>query len=469
MKPKKESSKSISSTDKMDKLISLAKRRGFIFQSSEIYGGFGAYDYGPLGVELKNNIKRAWWRMFVLEQPDMFGIDAAIIMHPKVWEASGHLKNFSDALVDCKKCHKRFRADHILELASLKPGFDKEKENALEKMLCPECGGELTSARQFNLMFKTFIGPIEEEGSISYLRPETAGGIFTNYKNILQATRTKIPFGIAQIGKAFRNEVTTENYIFRTREFEQMEVEYFINPKNWEKYFDQWKKIMTEWCAFLGIKKENLKLHEILENDRAFYSKRTIDFEYQYPFGVKELYGLAYRTNYDLSQHQKFSGVDLTYTDPVSNEKFLPHVIEPSLGVDRSVLVALLEAYQEVDARSGEDDAKHETEVVLKLPYALAPVKVAILPLSKKEELQKVAYEIETELRKTGLMIQYDETGSIGKRYRRQDEIGTPFCVTVDFDSLTDKKVTVRDRDTMKQDRLAINELQEYLEKKLRN
>ncbi|HPI67160.1 MAG TPA: glycine--tRNA ligase [bacterium] len=455
--------------DKMDKLISLAKRRGFIFQSSEIYGGFGAYDYGPLGVELKNNIKRAWWRMFVTERPDMFGVDAAIIMHPRVWEASGHLKNFSDALVDCKKCHKRFRADHVLELENLKPGFDKEKNKEPEKMICPECGGELTAARQFNLMFKTFIGPVEEEGSVSYLRPETAGGIFTNYKNILQATRTKIPFGIAQIGKAFRNEITTENYIFRTREFEQMEVEYFIHPKNWEKSFEQWQKLMEEWCAFLGIKKENLKLHEISDNDRAFYSKRTIDFEYEYPFGVKELYGLAYRTDYDLSQHQKFSGEDLTYTDPESNEKFLPHVIEPSLGVDRSVLVALLEAYSEVAARSGEDDAKHETEVVLKLPYELAPIKVAILPLSKKEPLINLAKEIENDLRKTGLMIQYDETGSIGKRYRRQDEIGTPFCVTVDFDSLEDKKVTVRDRDTMQQERIAIEDLGECLENKLRS
>ncbi len=457
------SNRPISSSDKMEKLISLCKRRGFIFQSSEIYGGFGAYDYGPLGVELKNNIKREWRRMFVLERSDMFGVDAAIIMHPKVWEASGHLKNFSDPLVDCKKCHKRFRADHILELAEAKPFSEKVEA---DKNVCPECAGELTATRQFNLMFKTFIGPVEEESSVSYLRPETAGGIFTNFKNTLQSMRARVPFGLAQIGKAFRNEITTENYIFRTREFEQMEVEYFINPKNWEKSFEEWVEIMKKWCEFLGLKKEEVVLKEIAEADRAFYSKRTIDFEYKYPFGQKELYGLAYRTDYDLSQHQKFSGEDLTYSDPVSGEKFLPHVIEPSLGVDRSVLAVLLSAYSEVEARSGEENAKHETEVVLKLPYKLAPIKVAILPLSKKEPLAEMAKNIDKELRKN-FVVQYDETGSIGKRYRRQDEIGTPFCLTIDFDSLEDKKVTIRDRDTMKQERVAVEDLHNYLTKVL--
>lgn len=333
--------------------------------------------------------------------------------------------------------------------------------------ICPECGGELTEARNFNLMFKTFVGPVEDEGAVTYLRPETAGGIFTNFKNVVNSLRMRVPFGIAQIGKAFRNEVTTENWIYRTREFEQMEIEYFINPKNWKKYFEEWLDLMKEWCAFLGIKKENLVLHEIPDKERAFYSQRTVDFEFKYPFGTKELYGLAYRTDYDLNQHQKSSGEDLSYTDPVSGEKFMPHVIEPSLGVDRSFLVTMLEAYSEVEARSGEDDAKHEKEVVLKLPYELAPIKAAVLPLSKKEPLAKIAQQIEMNLRQVGLVVQYDETGSIGKRYRRQDEIGTPFCVTVDFDSVEDKKVTVRDRDTMEQDRVAIAELINFLRHKL--
>lgn len=447
--------------DKMDKLISLAKRRGFIFQSSEIYGGFGAYDYGPLGVELKNNIKRAWWKMFVTDRSDMFGLDASILMNPKVWEASGHLKNFSDPLVDCKKCRKRFRADHLLELNSAEPKHEKEKNNELPQT-CPECGGELTAARNFNLMLRTFIGPVEDEGAVTYLRPETAGGIFTNFKNVLNSMRARVPFGIGQIGKAFRNEITTENWIYRTREFEQMEIEYFINPKDWKKKFEEWLELMKKWCEFLGIKKENLVLREIEDKDRAFYSKRTIDFEYKYPFGQKELYGLAYRTDYDLSQHQKFSGEDLNYTDPVTGEKFLPHVIEPSLGIDRTILPVLLEAYTEMEARSGEDDAKHEKEVVLKLPYELSPIKVAVLPLSKKEPLSEMARKIEMDLRKY-FVVQYDETGSIGKRYRRQDEIGTPFCVTVDFESIEDKKVTVRDRDTMRQERIEIDGLTNYL------
>ncbi len=453
---------------KMDKLVSLCKRRGFVFPSSEIYGGLAAtYDWGPLGVELVNNIKRAWWKMFIQERPDMVGLDASIMMNPKVWEASGHVQNFSDPLVECKKCHARFRADHLLEERAASPGYDKEKPVDIKDIKCPACGGELTEAKQFNLMLKTHLGPVEDTASAVYMRPETAGGIFVNYKNVQQSMRRRIPFGIGQIGKAFRNEITVENYIFRVREFEQMEVEYFFNPKeDWHKYFDMWLDLMTRWCDRLGIKKENLIFHEIPEEERAFYSKRTIDIEFKYPFGVKELYGLAYRTDYDLTQHQKFSGEELSYLDPETNEKFIPHVIEPSLGIARSVLAALLEAYTVIEGgRSTTTEAIKEEEIMLKLPYELAPIKVAILPLSKKEPLAELAEKIAKELR-PHFMLQYDETGSIGKRYRRQDEIGTPYCVTVDFESMDDKKVTVRDRDSMKQERVAIAELKDYLKEK---
>ncbi len=454
--------------NRMDKIINLAKRRGFIFPSSEIYGGLGAtYDYGPLGVELKNNIKKAWWQMFVRERADMLGLDAAIIMHPKVWEASGHLKNFSDPLVDCKSCQRRFRADHLLEAWQAKPGYDREKPISWQEIRCPECGGELTEVRQFNLMFKTFMGPVENESATVYLRPETAGGMFVDFKNILEIYRMKIPFGLGQIGKAFRNEITTENFIFRTREFEQMEVEYFIHPKNWRESFEQWLALMKKWCHFLGIKEDHLVYHEIPDNERAFYSKRTIDIEYLYPFGQKELYGLAYRTDYDLSQHQKFSGQDLSYTDPETKEKYLPHVIEPSLGVDRSVLACLLEAYEEVKGgRTTTTEATKEEEIVLHLPKELAPVKVAVLPLSRKEKLTDLAWGISENLRQHW-NISYDETASIGRRYRRQDEIGTPYAVTIDFESPEDQAVTVRDRETMKQDRIKIAELISYLKDKL--
>jgi len=452
----------------MDKVVNLAKRRGFIFPSSEIYGGLSAaYDYGPLGVELKNNIKRAWWKIFVTSRIDMVGLDAAIIMHSKAWEASGHLQNFSDPLVDCKKCHRRFRYDHLLEDDSLEPKHDKAKPVNKKDLVCPECSGELTDVKQFNMMFKTFMGPVEDSAAVVYLRPETAGGIFVNFKNVLETQRMKLPFGIAQIGKSFRNEITTENFIFRTREFEQMEVEYFINPKDWKKYFEAWLTTMREWCEFLGLDKKDLVEVEVPDNDRAFYSKRTVDFEYKYPFGQKELYGLAYRTDYDLSQHQKFSGQDLSYTDPMTGEKFIPHVIEPSLGVDRSLLAVLLSAYTEIEGgRTTTTESKKDMEVVLKLPYQLAPIKIAVLPLSKKEPLAKLAKEILLDL-KQDFVCSYDETQAIGRRYRRQDEIGTPYCLTVDFDSLEDKKVTVRDRDTMVQDRVAISELGNYFKDKL--
>ncbi len=454
-------------TKLMEKVVNLAKARGFIYPSSEIYGGLSAsYDYGPLGVELKNNIKKAWWKMFVTDRSDMVGLDAAIIMHPKAWEASGHLDNFSDPLVECKKCHKRFRYDHLLENQSIKPKHDKAKPVDKKDLVCPECGGEITDVKQFNMMFKTFMGPVEDSASVVYLRPETAGGIFVNFKNVLDTQRMRLPFGIGQIGKAFRNEITTENFIFRTREFEQMEVEYFVNPKDWEKAFDGWLKVMRNWCLFLGLDKKDIVEQEIADKDRAFYSKRTVDFEYKFPFGQKELYGLAYRTDYDLAQHQKFSGADLSYADPVTKEKFVPHVIEPSLGVDRSVLAVLLSAYTEIEGgRSTTTESIKEKEVVLKLPYDLAPIKVAVLPLSKKDALVDLSHQILSDIKKN-FVAMYDETGSIGKRYRRQDEIGTPYCVTVDFESLEDKKVTVRDRDSMTQDRINIAELRGYLQEK---
>jgi glycyl-tRNA synthetase len=453
-----------------EKIVNLAKQRGFIYPSSEIYGGLSAaYDYGPLGVELKNNIKQAWWKMFVTSRADMVGLDSAIIMNPKAWEASGHVENFSDPLVDCKSCHRRFREDHLLEDNSLQPEYDKTKPRNRKDLKCPDCGGELTSARQFNLMLKTFLGPLEDSASTAYLRPETAGGIFVNFKNVLETMRLKLPFGIAQIGKSFRNEITTENFIFRTREFEQLEIEYFINPSVWEQYFSEWQKVMKTWCLSLGLSPDDLVEHEIAGKDRAFYSKRTIDFEYKFPFGQKELYGLAYRTDYDLTQHQKFSGQDLSYTDPISKEKFMPHVIEPSLGVDRTVLAVLCAAYTEIKGgRSTTTESNKETEVVLRLPKNLAPIKIAVLPLSKKENLSELSRNILMDLKKNWVCM-YDETTSIGKRYRRQDEIGTPYCVTIDFASLEDKKVTVRDRDTMQQDRIAASELNNYFNEKFSN
>ena len=453
-----------------DKIVNLAKQRGFIYPSSEIYGGLSAaYDYGPLGVELKNNIKQAWWKMFVSSRADMVGLDSAIIMNPKIWEASGHVENFSDPLVDCKLCHKRFREDHLLENKGIQPEYDKTKPRDRKGLKCPDCGGELTVARQFNLMLKTFLGPLEDSASVAYLRPETAGGIFVNFKNVLDTMRLKLPFGIAQVGKAFRNEITTENFIFRTREFEQLEIEYFIKAEDWQQHFSEWQKVMKEWCLFLGLSQDDLVEHEIGAKDRAFYSKRTIDFEYKFPFGQKELYGLAYRTDYDLTQHQKFSGQDLSYTDPITKEKFTPHVIEPSLGLDRTVLAVLCAAYTEVSGgRSTTTESTKEAEVVLRLPYSLAPIKIAVLPLSKKENLSELSRGILMELKKKWVAM-YDETGSIGKRYRRQDEIGTPYCVTIDFESLEDKKVTVRDRDSMQQDRVAIAELADYFNQKFIN
>lgn len=441
----------MANSDLMDKILSLSKRRGFIFPGSEIYGGLAnSWDYGPLGAEIKKNVKDEWWKRFVRGRGDVVGIDAALMMNPKVWEASGHVAGFSDPLVECKKCHERYRADQIDV-----------------KSACVTCGTKdsFTEAKQFNLMFKTFMGPSEEKANTVFLRPETAQAMFVDFKNVLDTSRKRLPFGIAQMGKAFRNEITPGNFIFRTREFEQMEIEYFVRPEEWETHFEHWLNEMKSWLKHLGVSDKKLHYVDIPDGDRAHYSKRTVDVEYEYPFGQKELYGLAYRGDFDLTQHEKASGQDLKYTNPENpKEKFLPHVIEPTWGVDRSVLVAILEAYHEEAAPTSEA-GETEVRVVMKFPKWLAPVKVAILPLSKKEELAVISKPLADELRKH-FTVDYDETQSIGKRYRRQDEIGTPFCVTVDFDSINDKKVTVRDRDTMIQERVAIDELANYLKEK---
>lgn len=448
----------------MEKIVDLCKRRGIIFPGSEIYGGLqNSWDYGPLGAELINNIKSAWWKFFVTSRPDMVGLDSTIIMSPRVWETSGHLANFTDPLVEDKVTHIRYRADHLLEEKGINvSGLTLEEMAQIikEKSIKSPEGNELTSPRQFNLMFKTYLGPTEDQGSLAYLRPELAQGMFVDFPTISRVSRKKLPFGIAQIGKVFRNEITAGNFIFRLKEFNLMEFEYFINPKNWEGVFEMWLTEMKKWFIFLGIKDEGLYYHEIPDGERAHYSKRTIDIEYKFPFGLKELNAIAYRTDYDLKNHMEKSGIDMNYTDSETGEKFIPHVIEPTFGIDRTLLAVLCSSYQEKEAPTA--DGKSEKRVVLKLPKAIAPVKVSVLPLSGKPELEKVAKGIWGELR-PHFATEYDETQSIGRRYRRQDEIGTPYCVTVDFDTLSDKAVTVRDRDTMKQDRILISELVSYL------
>ncbi|OGZ53227.1 MAG: glycine--tRNA ligase [Candidatus Ryanbacteria bacterium RIFCSPLOWO2_01_FULL_48_26] len=464
----------------MDKIISLCKRRGFVFPGSEIHGGLAnSWDYGPLGVELKNNIKQLWWNRFVHRRDDMVGIDAALIMNPKVWEASGHLKEFADPLIECRKCHSRFRMDQLEGIIVGAQEVKKflEATNTLaamsvggvhyaitDKAICPVCKVRLRDNYvppfNFNLMLKTFLGPAEETANLAYFRPETAQAMFVDFKQVLDTTRRRLPFGIAQVGKVFRNEITPGNFIFRTREFEQMEVEYFIAPpKNdteWQKHFEHWQNEMRDWLTEIGVDMKKVHEREISEEDRAFYSKRTVDFEFDYPFGRKELYGLAYRTDYDLSQHEKFSGASLKYRDPETGEEFVPHVIEPSLGVDRTILVVLLSAYHEDGER-----------VVLKLNPALAPYQAAVFPLlANKPELGKLAREIYNNLRKK-YSVAWDDRGNIGKRYYSQDEIGTPFCITVDFDSLKNGDATVRDRDTAKQERIKINELDNFLHGKI--
>lgn len=454
----------------MDKLVALCKGRGFVFPGSEIYGGLAnTWDYGPLGVELKNNVKKAWWKKFVQQNEYNVGLDSAILMNPNVWVASGHVGGFSDPLMDCKACKSRHRADNLIEDYIAKNNLDltiagwsnKQMEDfiAEKKIKCPICGNsDFTGVRQFNLMFKTFQGVTEDTVSTLYLRPETAQGIFVNFLNVQRTTRSKVPFGIGQIGKSFRNEITPGNFIFRVREFEQMELEFFCKPGTDLEWFAYWKNFCKEWLLGLGIKEENLKLRDHDPEELCFYSNATTDFEFKFPFGWGELWGVADRTDYDLNAHMKISNKSLEYTDPVTNEKYVPYVIEPSLGVERMVLALLCNAYDEEELEGG------DVRVVMHFHPAIAPYKVAILPLQKR--LSDKATDLYRTLSKK-YHCSYDEAGSIGKRYRRQDEVGTPYCITVDFDTLEDDTVTIRDRDTMEQIRLPIAELDKFLDEKL--
>ena len=431
----------------MDKLVSLAKRRGYVFQSSEIYGGTGSvWDYGPLGVELKRNIKDAWWSEMVHRRDDVEGLDAAILMHPRTWEASGHVEGFTDPLVECTNCHRRFRAD----------------SPDIEGGQCPVCGSKdgFTEPRQFNLMFKTFMGPVEEAAATVYLRPETAQGIFVNFLNVQQSARQKVPFGIAQIGKAFRNEITPGNFIFRTREFEQAEMQFFVKPGTDEEWFETWKARRMEWHKELGIRPEKLRFHEHGADELAHYAKKAFDVEYEFPFGWKEFEGIHNRTDFDLSRHQEYSGKRLEYIDPGTNERYIPWVIETSMGVDRVALVLLADAYRE-------ETVEGEERVVLALSPRLAPLKVAVFPLVKKDGLPEVAMKLHDELRRAAIPSFYDESGSIGRRYRRQDEAGTPWCVTVDGQSQEDGTVTVRDRDSLEQVRVGLDSVKGWVRERL--
>ena len=455
----------------MDKLVALCKVRGYIFSGSEIYGGLAnTWDYGPLGVEFKNNVKRAWWKKFVQESPHNVGLDSAILMNPRVWVASGHVGNFNDPLMDCKACKTRFRADQLIEDAAKKKGesvqADGWSNEAMEAYIkeqgltCPGCGkADFTSIRKFNMMFKTFQGVTEDSASEIYLRPETAQGIFVNFKNVVRSTRRKLPLGIAQVGKSFRNEITPGNFIFRTREFEQMELEFFCAPGSDEEWFTYWRGFCRDWLLSLGIKEDNLRLRDHKPEELSHYSKATTDFEFLFPFGWGELWGIANRTDFDLKQHQEHSGENMEYIDPVTNERFLPYVVEPSLGADRMALAFLCNAYEEEELEGG------DSRIVLRLHPALAPFKVAVLPL-QKNKLGDKAREVH-QLLSRRFMADYDEAGSIGKRYRRQDEAGTPYCVTVDFDTLEQGTVTVRDRDSMAQERVALSELTAYLDEKI--
>ena len=457
----------------MDKLVTLCKGRGYIFPGSEIYGGLAnTWDYGPLGVELKNNVKRAWWKKFVQENPYNVGLDAAILMNPQTWVASGHLAGFSDPLMDCRQCHERFRADKLIEDWCAENGYTLEKpidafSQAEMKAFveehdipCPTCGKhDFTDIRQFNLMFKTFQGVTEDAKNTVYLRPETAQGIFTNFVNVQRTTRRKLPFGIGQIGKSFRNEITPGNFIFRVREFEQMELEFFCKPGEDLQWFEYWRSFCRDWLLSLGMKAENLRLRDHEKDKLAFYSKATTDFEYLFPFGWGELWGVADRTDYDLKQHSEHSGKAMEYMDPMTNEKFNPYCVEPSVGVDRLVLSFLCDAYDEEQLEGG------DSRVVLHLHPALAPFKAAVMPL-QKNKLGDKAREVYAMLARH-FMVDYDETGSIGKRYRRQDEIGTPFCICVDFDTEATGNVTVRNRDTMQQDVVALDKLVDYINERI--
>lgn len=488
----------------LDKIVSLTKRRGFVFQSSEIYGGLnGCWDYGPLGVELLLNIKQEWWKTMTYRE-DIEGIDAAILMHPKVWEASGHVENFTDPMVDCKKCKSRFRIDVLAESVSQKKKqkainglenrmknpeyiqkfqtiYDRRNETMeymesafaalledpefgkmiLAELSCPQCGSRetFTSARQFNLMFKTFIGPVEDSSAVVYLRPETAQGIYVNFLNVQGSARQKLPFGIAQIGKAFRNEINTKNFLFRIREFEQMEMQYFVNPGEDKKWYDYWKQRRIEWFASLGMNRDKLRFHDHPANKLAHYAKEAADIEYEFPFGWGEIEGIHNRTNYDLSRHEQFSGKSLKYFDEETKEKIIPFIIETSAGASRSFMAFIIDAYNE-------EKVKDETRVVLKFHPRLSPIKAAVLPLVNKDGMDIIAVRIEEDLRKS-LKVFYDDKGAIGRRYRRQDEAGTPFCITVDTQTLTDNTVTVRERDSMNQERISSDRIAEYLFNKL--
>jgi len=464
----------------MDVLVSLCKRRGFIFQSSEIYGGTGAaWDYGPLGVELKNNIKRAWWRDNIHLRPDMVGLDASILMHPQVWKASGHLDHFTDPMVDCKACQHRFRADKVEEQSWIHycpatkgnkfevPAGEPCKHCNVRRSLCPDCGkGELTTPRQFNLMFKTFMGPVEEDAAVTYLRPETAQGIFVNFDNVLQSMRLKLPFGIAQIGKAFRNEITPGNFIFRTREFEQMEMQFFVKPGTENEWFETWRAERMKWVEGLGIRSEKLRWHQHGKDELAHYAADAYDIQYEFPFGWQEFEGIHNRTDFDLTNHQKHAGKKLDYLDPKTNERFIPYVVETSAGADRTTLVVLCDAYREEQVRGEEAAEGGDQRVVLKLKPSLAPLKAAVFPLVNKDGMPELAHRIHDDLRRH-FNVFYDDGGSIGRRYRRQDEAGTPYGITIDGQSTQDQTVTVRDRDTLKQDRVAAGKLVEYLTQKL--
>jgi glycyl-tRNA synthetase len=434
----------------MDKIVSLCKRRGYIFPSSEIYGGLGScWDFGPLGVELKRNVKDFWWKSMTMKRDDIEGLDASIIMHPKVWEASGHISSFTDPMIDCKTCGARFRADNM----------ETERCHKKPSKSPLECGGELTEARQFNLMFKTFMGPVEDDSAVVYLRPETAQGIYVNFLNVQGPSRQKVPFGIAQIGKAFRNEITTKNFIFRTREFEQMEMQYFVHPSEDKKWFEFWKEERLRFYYDLGINKEKLRMVPHGPDDLAHYAKAAIDIEYEFPFGFKELEGVHNRTDYDLSHHMESSGKDLRYFDSVSNEKFLPYIIETSAGCERTVLVVLLDAYHE-------EEVKGDKRVVLKINPTIAPIKVGVFPLVKKDGMPEIAKDIFHSL-KQHFKCFYDDGGAVGRRYRRQDEAGTPFCITIDGQTKEDNTVTVRERDSMEQFRIKIDDLVNEFKKRL--
>jgi glycyl-tRNA synthetase len=460
-------------TVRLETIVSLAKRRGFVYPGSEIYGGLAnTWDFGPLGAELKRNLKNAWWEYFIQRREDMVGLDGGILLHPRVWEASGHVEEFNDPLIDCRRCKSRFRADTLIEerLHRSTEGLSLDEMTRLVQeanLACPVCGvRDWTPVRKFNLMFRTFIGPVETESTPVYLRPETAQAIFVNFKNVVQTSRVKIPFGIGQIGKAFRNEITPGNFIFRLLEFEQMEIEYFIRQEMWEEYFDHWLNEMGQFLRWIGFKPDRLRTREHGPQELSHYSRKTVDFEYFFPFGWKELCGLAYRTDYDLRRHQEYSGEDLTYFDQERNERYIPHVIEPTMGVERLFLALLCDAYDEEPAV--DVNGNPYTRVVLRFHPRVAPYKVAVLPLLRKPELVTVAREVAQELRQY-FRIEYDETQSIGRRYRRQDEIGTPYCVTIDYQTLEDRTVTIRDRDTMQQVRVPISGLVEEIEARLRS